>query len=347
MRTILLAAILSLAVADTGTAQTGAAPPAPLRLSVNDAVAMALEHNTDLRVDRLDPGISDARIAAALGAFRPFVNGGIQRNNQLQPPTSFLIPIPTRTDVVTTSAGVGQRLSWFGTSYNVAWNTTHTNSDSVLNSFNPLVQSGLSVSVSQPLLRDLFIDQSRQQLATSRIARDIADTRLRESLVHLTANVKTAYWNLVSAIATVEARQSALDLARELVRVNTAKVNVGQSPALDLVSAQAEVASDEEQLIIARTAVQQNEDRLRLLIYDPAQPEMWTVPIVPVDAPPIATVTPDVNAAVMTALKERADLQRARKDIETAAINTRFAANTRLPDVRLNGSYLANGLGGT
>jgi outer membrane protein TolC len=318
-----------------------------LRLSVNDAVAMALEHNTDLRVDRLDPGISEARVAAALGAFRPFVNGGIQRSNQLQPPTSFLIPIPTRTDVVTTSAGVGQRLSWFGTSYNVAWNATHTNSDSVLNSFNPLVQSGLSVSVSQPLLRDLFIDQSRQQLAASRVARDIADTRLRESLVHLTANVKTTYWNLVSAVATVEARQSALDLARELVRVNTAKVNVGQSPALDLVSAQAEVASDEEQLIIARTAVQQNEDRLRLLIYDPVQPEMWTVPIVPVDAPPIATVTPDVNAAVMTALKERADLQRARKDIETAAINTRFAANTRLPDVRLNGSYLASGLGGT
>ena len=39
---------------------------------------------------------------------------------------------------------------------------------------------------------------ARQQLATSRINRDIADTRLRESLVHTTANVKSAYWNLVA-----------------------------------------------------------------------------------------------------------------------------------------------------
>src|SRR4029453_7630555 len=116
-------------------------------------------------------------------------------------------------------------------------------------------------NVSQPLFRDLSIDAARQQLVTSRVNRDIADTRLRESVVHTTANVKTAYWNLLAAKANVDARQKALDLAQELVRVNKAKVNVGQSPPIDLVSAQAEVAADEEQLIIAETAVKQAEDR--------------------------------------------------------------------------------------
>src|SRR6185369_15658644 len=122
----------------------------------------------------------------------------------------------------------------------------------------------------------LSIDTARQQLKSSQINRDIAGTRLRESLVHTTASVKSAYWNLVSAIANVDARTSALNLAQELVRVNRAKVDVGQSPPLDLVSAQAEVASDEEQLIIAQTAVKQTEDRLRLLIMDPTERQTWT-----------------------------------------------------------------------
>ena len=75
----------------------------------------------------------------------------------------------------------------------------------------------------------------------------------------------------------------------------------------------------------------QAEDRLRLLIYDTADPGVWSLKLEPVDAPPTVTVSPDVDAAVNTALRDRTDLQRARKDIETAFTNTRFAGNTRLP----------------
>ena len=209
------------------------------------------------------------------------------------------------------------------------------------------MQSGLGINVSQPLIRDLFFDPSRQQLATSRTNRDIADTRLRESLVHTTASVKAAYWNLVSARATVDARRSALDLAQELARVNKAKVDVGSSPPLDLVSAQAEVAADQEQLIIAETSVKQAEDRLRALILDPSVRENWNVTLDAVDSPPVATPALDIEAAVTTALESRADLLRARKDIENADISVKGASNQRMPDVRLNASYQASGLGGT
>ncbi|HET9830702.1 MAG TPA: efflux RND transporter permease subunit, partial [Vicinamibacterales bacterium] len=347
-KTVTTAAIL---LALTATIASGQTPPAstsaPLRLTVDEAVRMALEHNPDLNADRLDPQISDTRVAAAAGAFRPSITSGLNRNNQLQPPTSFLIPTATRNDAITSSAGVSQKLPWFGTSYSASWNTVHTDSNSFLTSYNPLITSGLSLSLSQPLVRDLSIDSSRQQLKTSQINRDIAGTRLRESLVHTTANVKSAYWNLVSAIANVDARQSALSLAQELTRVNKAKVDVGQSPPLDLLSAQAEVAADEEQLIIAQTSVREAEDRLRVLIFDPTDTSMWTAPIEPVDEPPIATVTPDLNAAVTHALGTRADLSRARKDIDNAKINVQYTDNQKLPDVRFNLSYQANGLGGT
>jgi len=113
------------------------------------------------------------------------------------------------------------------------------------------------------------------------------------------------------------------------------------------VSAQAEVASDQEQLIIAETAVKQAEDRLRVLIFDPAKRENWSVQIDAIDSPPVGTAAVDVDAAVTRALAERADLQRARKDIDNSQIGVKYADNQRLPDVRLNASYAANGLGGT
>jgi len=323
------------------------APAAPLSLSVDEAVKLALENNLDLKTDRIDPKIGDTRVAAASGLFKPTVSSSVNRNNQLQPPSSLLFPISTQTDVVTTNVGLNQRLPWFGTSYNVAWDTSNTDSNNFLNSFNPLLRSGFSASVSQPLLRDLFIDGARTNVTLSRNNRTIADTRLQESVVRTTASVKAAYWNLVAARANVLARQAALRLAEELVRVNKAKVDVGQSPPIDLVSAQAEVASNQEQLIVAETTVKQSEDRLRVLIFDAARRDVWSIALEPTDTPPVGTAAVDIEAAVTNALRDRADLARARKDIENAGVSLRLAGNQKLPDVRVNATYQASGLGGT
>jgi len=113
------------------------------------------------------------------------------------------------------------------------------------------------------------------------------------------------------------------------------------------VSAQAEVAGNQEQLIIAETAVKQTEDRLRVLILDPTVRDSWTVQIDTIDSPPVGTATVDVDAAVTRALDARADLQRARKDIINSETAVKYADNQRLPDIRLNASYQASGLGGT
>ncbi len=339
--------LLLVGILGTAAVASGQTSPAPLRLTVDDAVRMALDQNVDLKVDRLDPQISDTRVAAAAGAFKPTLNTSVLSNNQLAAPSSFLTPTATRTDVVTSNAGFAQRLRWFGTSYNVSWSTSHTNTNSFLTSYNPLLQSGLGVNVSQPLLRDFKIDFARQQLTTSRTNRDIADTRLRESLVHTTAAVKVAYWNLVAARANVDARRSALELSEELTRVNKAKVDVGTLPPLDLLSAQAEVASNQEQLIIAETAIKQAADRLRLLIFDMNQRDNWNIPIEPIDSPPQATTAVDVDAAVTTALQQRADLIRAQREIDNSDTAVKYAGNQRMPDVRLNASYQASGLGGT
>jgi len=349
MRSTMTILTLLVAAGAPGYAQSSQADAtvATLRLSVDDAVAMALDRNLDLASARLEPRIGDTRVAAAAGAFKPVFNTSLARNDQLQPPSSLLLPTAARIDAVTSSTGVSQKLPRFGTAYNVAWTTGHTAGNSPLNSLNPLLQSGLLLEVSQPLTRNLAIDSARRQLATERVDRDIAGTQLREAVVQTTADVKAAYWHLVDARSTVEARRSALALADELVRVNKARVNAGDAPPLDLVAAAAEVAADREQEIVAETAVKDAEDQLRALIFDTSDRDVWKIHLVPGDAPGAAGVAPDVDAAVTTALRDRGDLARARKGVERAGIDAAFAGNQRLPDVRLNGSYLASGVGGT
>ena len=111
MRKTLLFSIFA-GLTATVSAQSAATTPGTLRLTIDDAVKLALENNADLKADRLDPQIGDTRVAVAAGAFKPTFNSSVQRNNQLQPPAGFLVPTPTRNDVVTSNAGVSQRLSW-------------------------------------------------------------------------------------------------------------------------------------------------------------------------------------------------------------------------------------------
>ena len=201
--------------------------------------------------------------------------------------------------------------------------------------------------VSQPLLRDFKIDPLRARVATAQRGEEIADVSLRETAEITTANAQRDYWALVLANAAVAVQQRSLDLSPELERNNRARVDVGQSPPLDLVSARAEVAQRRENLIIAQTAVRQAEDDLRILIIDPKRPDFWAVRIEPVDLVPPVGPAPDVDAAVHAALQERTDLVRARTEIAISDTAVALAKNDVLPDLRAQATYLTNGLGGT
>ena len=100
-----LIALLAVGLAATASAQQAQPPrapreggaaaqtPATLRLTVDEAVKMALDNNADLAADRIDPQIGDTRVAAASGVFRPIFNTAANSNNQLLPPSNFLTPV--------------------------------------------------------------------------------------------------------------------------------------------------------------------------------------------------------------------------------------------------------------
>jgi HAE1 family hydrophobic/amphiphilic exporter-1 len=319
-----------------------------VRLTRDEAVRLAVDNNAALAANRLDPAISAERVAAARSAFVPTVSTAVQRNSQTTPSTNlFSGENALQNDFWSTAAGVGQLLPWGGGTYDVSFNSARTTTTNPLTTFTPSLTSSLQAAFSQPLLRNFNTDAARAQVELTTRNREIADLRLRESVTRTSADAETAYWSLVQARAAVGVQQRSLDLALELERTNRARVDVGQSPPLDLVTARAEVAQRRENLIVARTAALQAEDVLRAIIFDPKRDDFWTARIEPADAVPPAGQVPDVDSAVRRALTERPDIAEAKKQIQIGDTNVALSRNQTLPDLRLQATYVTNGLGGS
>ena len=345
-------AIVLLAIGAPATAQTLQPPPPDTReslsLTVDDAVRRAVERNPDLAIVRLGTEVEAARVGESRGAFMPVFSSTLGRSSSATPPSSILTgERGVNVDDWFSSTGVRQRLPWTAGTWSVSWDTARSATDNPISSYDPSLQAGLQFAYSQPLLRDRAIDAARAQYIVAKRNQESSDLRFRETAVQTVAAVKQAYWTLKAYLANVTVQQRSLDLARELARENKIRVDAGQLPPLDLVQAEAEVATRREGLIRARTAAEDAEDALRRLIVDPDDAAFWRVRLDPVDQPAPVGPAPDVDGVVARALTDRYDLARAGRDLENARTNVQFLSNQRLPDVRVEASYRGSGLGGT
>lgn len=325
-------------------------PTGPVRqLTADEAVSMALEQNLGLRADRMTPQIQDLSVAQAHAAFTPVFLSNIRTASNESPSSSFLSGAAQtiNDDQFTSNLGVQQNMRWGGGSYEVTWAGSRTRTTG-FTSFNPQLRSSLNAQYTQPLLRNFAIDSFRQQLQQNLKQREIADVQLREAIAQTTRIVRNAYWDLVAAIANHQVQTESLQLAREQLRNNRTRVDVGTMAPIDIVEAEAEVARNEEAVIVSEGNIRSFEDRLRALIADPTSPDFWTMQISPTDQPALTPQKPiDVNAAVNNALENRTDIIRTRKQLESVDINVRYFVNQRLPDVNLQATYGLIGLGGT
>jgi outer membrane protein TolC len=319
-----------------------------IKLTLDEAVLRAVDHNPDLAVVRLGIDAEASRVGGSRSAFAPVLTSAFGRSSIAVPPTTALLG----TDAVQTgewfgSAGLRQRLPKGGGSWSVTWDGSRTSTDSPFSSFDPSLQSGVLLAFSQPLLKDRETDAARHQYVIAQRNLASSELRFRESLVQTVAAVKQAYWTLKAARANLTVQQRSLELAEDLVRVNRARVEIGQAPPIDLVQAQAEAAQRREGLIQADAAARDAEDALRRLIMDPADAAFWAVGLDPVSEPIDAAPAPDVAQAIAGAMQDRYDLARARQDLDIAVTNVSFFRNQTLPDVRFEASYRTGGAGGT
>jgi outer membrane protein TolC len=318
------------------------------RLSIDDAVRLALEQNLGIQIQRFDPQIQDTAVAQARSFWAPQLSSTIARNSADQPVTSILSgaqPVTT-TGVFSTGVTLTEQLPW-GANYTANWNNSRFTTTDPTFTFNPRLSSNISLNFTQPLLRNRDIDQIRQAVASSKKTRDLSDIQLDSVIVATTRNVKNAYWDLSYAINNLKAQQESLALAQQSLRDNRKRVEIGTLAPIDIVQAQAEVASNEERVIVADAQIKRAQDNLRALILDPAAAEFWTTAFEPSDAAPFQEQAIDVDGAVRNALDKRADLRAAKNSIERSDIDIRYLRNQILPDVNALANYGAVGIGGT
>ena len=331
----------------TVPAQSPASVPA-LTLTLDDAVRRAVDHNPDLAVVRLGTEIRAAQVGESRTAYTPVFSSTLGRSSNLAPPTNALLGnsgVDTRDWFSTT--GVRQRVPWGNGTWSVSWDASRTTGNSPLNSFNPILQSGLGIAFSQPLMRDRKMNVARQQYLIAKRDEASSELQFRETVVGTVAAVKQAYWTLKALRANVTVQERSLQLAGQLATENGVRVRLGQAPPIDLVQVEAEVADRRENLIRARAAADDGEDRLRRLIMDPTETSFWQLRLDTVDEPSGRTPLPDVAGLVAKAMTDRSDVARARNAVSNATTNVEFFANQRLPDVRLEASYTGSGLGGS
>jgi outer membrane protein len=329
-------------------AQDPSAAPQTRRLTIEEAVKLALENNLGIQIARYDPQVEDVGIAQAKAAWVPSLTNSFQKNSQDSPNNNFLaggLGGKTTSASFTNSAGVAQNTPWGG-NYSASWDGSRLTTNSTFTTFSPQLRSGLSFSVQQPLVRNFSIDSLRQQVAISLKNREISDVDLRQTIATTMRTVRNAYWNLAYATASLAVQRQSLELAQESLRNTRSRVEIGTTPPIDIVEAESEVATREEAVIVAEAAIKTAEDNLRALIFDPSSPGFWTMTIEAVDLPPFQPIAVDPDAAVRNALDKRTDLLRSQKSLEVNDVQIRFLRNQTLPDVSAQFDYGLSGLGG-
>src|SRR5262245_11121300 len=322
----------------------------PVRaLSIDDAVATALEQNLDLQVQRINPLIRDTDVAVFKGNYAPNFTTSMNLVDQTQPPSSFLSGNTSQINNgrSTMDFGVQSLTPWWGGSYQALWNNGRATTNNIFTNFDPQLNSSISLTYSQPLLRNMKIDGTRQQILVSQKNREISDVQLQQSIAQTVRNVKNAYYDLVYTIGNLTVQRQSLELAQQSWKDNRARVEIGTMAPLDIVQAEAEVATREEAVIVAEAAIDRAQDSVRTLVYNPSSPDFWTARIEPTESIAFQPAIVDIDTAVRNALSQRTDLSIARKNLENTDVNIRYFRNQSMPDLNASLNYAAQGIGGT
>jgi len=338
------------AVMPTPSQTPSAARPA-VQMTLEAAVTLALERNLDITVQRLNPQAADFSIAALRSAYLPVVGSTLGSQTAVTPATSTVSGAPVGVGIsaglTTFSGGLAQSVLWSGGSLSATLNNTRSTTTSATALFNPVYNPSWTFQLVQPLVRGLAIDSNRQQIAVTKLNRDISELQLQATITNTLSSVREAYWNAVFAAQAVEVAQQSVDIADQLVKDNRERVEIGIMAAIDVLTARSQAAQQRQALVQAEANRRTSELALKRLLVRGTGDPLWGASIDPTDRPDFRPEAIDVEAAIRKALSARTDLNIARRDVEANAVTMKYLRNQALPQADLVARYGLAGLGGT
>ena len=217
-------------------------------LSLQDCIQLALQHNLDLQIDRYNPQISRFNLAGYYGAYDPSLNlsgqhdhneagsqllaGGFAIPGSVSDDNSFTATLSGVTPIGTTYSLNGSARDQYGRSFGIDTN------GSIFGQ--PFENSGASASVtlSQPLLKNLWIDDNRLIIYVGKNRLKYSELQLKLQIMQTITTLEQAYYDLIYNRENVLVQEKAVELAERLVAENRKKLEVGTLAPLDLQSAE-------------------------------------------------------------------------------------------------------------
>ncbi|MDA1193874.1 MAG: TolC family protein [Planctomycetota bacterium] len=334
----------------SAAAEEPAAGPAaggPLELTLARALQMGAEANLGLEERSYDAPIAWQGRIAADSVFDTLLTAGVAAGHAERPVTSVFLGAGTlQEDTVSAQAGL-TRLLRSGGSVSLLYRADRLNSNSPFATVNPAITNGFSIEASHPLLRgagDVALADVRR--AQNNVV--AAKAGYRSAVEATLLLVAEAYWELVFADTTLDARRKSEQVARELLQDAQSRLSAEVGTPLDVAEARAGVERRRSEVLQAENFRETVEDRLLALILPFGREVRAAVHVVPLDAPAAGADSlpsrADERRYVELAMQGRAELLALKADLANAGIDVRVASDAIRPQLDVVGRVGTDGL---
>jgi len=315
-------------------------------LTLEECILSALKNNLNVAVQVLNPEIADYTVSQAQEKFLPTLSLAYNRQSNNSASYSWL---NASGSIITKYSSYSVNLTETvptGGSLNLSLASYKNDSNQRFQTINPRFGSTLTLGFTQPLLRDFGFKMSRRQIIIAQNNLDISEKQFTQTLLDTIYRVEQAYWNLFFSMEDLKVKQQSLKLAQDLLANNQRAVEIGTMAPLDILSAQAEVATREADILAAEALVKNNQDALKTVINLAEKNQEGTADIVPTDKPNFAEKQVSLEQSLAEAMQNRPDLQATRIGLKNSDLNLSYAKNQLLPSLSLNASYWSPGVSG-
>ncbi len=334
---------LNLRLMDAAAAQAqSGSPGGVMPLSIKDSIAQALKNNLDITIEGYNPQLRVQDYISQKAVFDPsaFLESGYTDNRF--PPAFSLVGGTTLSQAWNYNAGVRQTLPTGGI-YEFRFNNQHF---STITGLQTGFNSQLLLTLTQPLLRNFGLEANETGIRIAGNNESISREQLRLRVSNIVTQVQNAYVELVYAIENLKVQQRSLDLARDLVKLNQARVRAGVAAPVEVTQAQAQEAANVQNVILAQKAVRDNEDSLKVIMNTPSAGN-WGGEIQPTYSLSFEPKSYNLDETIQKALENRYEYKSAKLDIENKDLSTRLTRNQLMPDLAFTGNVSTNGFGKT
>jgi len=322
------------APAPTLTDATPAQSSAPL--TIDECVAQALAKNFAVQVQTFSVDAAKAGVIIAQSAYDPVF--GVQWQKQVTQSPQVVTTLATvgggekpKTDNQSTVLSLTQPVITGGTitaNYSLARNSNN-NLQTLLN---PAYDGADSITVSQPLLAGAGTAYARAQIELAKLGATVAGLNFKSAVLTAIFNVETAYYNLIYTRKNLEVTRDNVTLAQKLLDENTTKRQTGVLTDLDVVTAQAQLATAQSQTITARQAMENAEDTLYAAMGD----KDFKTPVGVVDFPPLPATGASFFVSYKLARDSGPNLAIAQTMMDELKLDALRAKRNALPTLNVN-----------